>query len=67
MDQKHQNHKDTKPAPAPKTEEHPKEDIDSLGQYNPAETLQRKTIVEVGEINKKKEAEAKEKEHKEAL
>ena len=62
MNKEHHDQHETKPAPAPKTEEHPKEDIDSLGQYNPAETLQRKTILEVGEINKKKEAEAKEKE-----
>ena len=54
-----QEHHGTKPAPQPDQEQHPREDIDSLGQYNPAETLQRKTIQQVGEINKKKEEEAK--------
>lgn len=31
---------------------------DSLGQENPAQDLQKKTIVEVGELNKKAAADA---------
>ncbi len=62
MNQEH--HAATKPAPHPEPAQYPKEEVDSLGQHNPAWKMERDNITRAKETSEKnlKESKAKEQE-----